>query len=76
MYMFTPPVQVSFLNALAVQIPLEDRQTDTTSFTVALYPQISYDTSPGSRPEEEKEREKERKKGGRGRRKREKEEGG
>lgn len=60
MYKFTPPSQVSLLNGLAVQTPEADRQTDTTSFTFAVNPHILYDTSPGSRPEEEKRREERR----------------
>ena len=58
MYMFTPPLQVSVLKGLALQTPEADRQTDTTSFTFAVNPHILYDTSPGSRPEEERGEEK------------------
>ena len=66
MYMFTPPAQVFSLNALAVQTPVEDRQTDTTSVAIAVNPHILYDTSPGSRPGEEEEE----RRGGVGRRER------
>ena len=78
MYMFTPPAQVSFLNGLAVQTPVGDKQTDTTSFTVAVYPHIWYEISPGSRPEKDVGREgrerREGEKGGREGRKRREEE--